>query len=175
MIGLCISFTWQSFWGITTATGIVEFLVMIGQFIYSTINVHIQRKQEADENFQQASAIESENKEGKEHNVLDLISKPKNEFVLEDSIYSFAIYAMIHPDVIESWPNAGGYAKGVKLSQNDRESVFQGAVALAIIQIAMLTLVLTEMFGEGWTIVPPNKFFLMAPRFIMAFFMHATL
>jgi len=53
--------------------------------------------------------------------------------------------------------------------------VFQGAVALAIIQVAMLTLVLTEMFGDGWTIVSPNKFFLMAPRFIMAFFMHATL
>lgn len=63
----------------------------------------------------------------------------------------------------------------LSFSQNDRESVFQGAVALAIIQVAMLTLVLTEMFGDGWTIVPPNKFFLMAPRFIMAFFMHATL
>jgi hypothetical protein len=28
---------------------------------------------------------------------LNFIKKPKNEFVLEDSIYSFAIYAMIHP------------------------------------------------------------------------------
>jgi len=106
---------------------------------------------------------------------MKFISKPKNEMVLEDSIYSFAIYAMINPDVIETWPKAGGYATGVKLSQADRESVFQGAVALAMIQVTMLTLVLNELTGDGWTIVPPDKFFILAPRFIMAFFMHATL
>ena len=69
----------------------------------------------------------------KTSNFLNYITKPKNEFVLEDSIYSFALYAMIHPEVIETWPKSGGYATGVKLSQADRESVFQGAVALGII------------------------------------------
>lgn len=129
------------------------------------------------ENFIKAeaqSAISEEKKEQKT-DVLKFINKPKNEFILEDSIYSFAIYAMINPDVIDKWPNAGGYAKNVHLSQNDRESVFQGAVALAIIQVTMLTLVCREMFGEGWKIVPPDRFIILAPRFIMAFFMHATL
>ena len=174
-IGIAIAMFWSHYQSITAATGIIEISVLIGQFIYSTINVSIQEAEEKEEGYSNAdSAVAAEKKEEEKPDVMKFISKPKNEFVLEDSIYCFAIYAMIHPDVIESWPKAGGYATGIKLSQNDRESAFQGAVTMAIIQIVMLSLVCVELFGI-MEVVPPNEFKLLAPRFIMAFFMHATL
>jgi hypothetical protein len=51
---------------VTTATGIVEFLVLLGQFGYSTINVRIQKQMEGIENYVKAeaqSAISEEKKE----------------------------------------------------------------------------------------------------------------
>ena len=96
---------------------------------------------------------------------------------MEDSIYNFAIYAMIHPKVIESWPNEGDYkgmyARNVGLSQNERESVFQGAISLVFIQATMISLVAVEL--SGIKVVPPASFTILIPRVIAAFFMHANL
>lgn len=35
LIGICIALTWTSYQSVTTATGIVEFCVLLGQFAYS--------------------------------------------------------------------------------------------------------------------------------------------
>jgi len=62
-----------------------------------------------------------------------LLEKPKKEYRLEGSIFNYAIYALIHPDVIKNWPQDGSCATGVTLSMNERESVFQGACTLVFI------------------------------------------
>jgi len=103
-----------------------------------------------------------------------LIEKPKRDLRLEGSIYNYAVYAMIHPNVIKMWPQNQGFATGVTLSLNERESVFQGAVALVIIQVIMISLVIWEMFNSI-KIVPPADFVIMIPRIIASFFMHANL
>ena len=51
VIGVGITTTWSSYWGITTATGIVEICVLAGQFLYSNINVGIQESEEQEEGY----------------------------------------------------------------------------------------------------------------------------
>lgn len=106
-----------------------------------------------------------------------LQNKPKREYRLEGSIFNYAIYAMIHPKVIKQWekrPDAYACATGVILSQNERESVFQGAVTLVFIQTIMIGLVIQELY-ESTPIVVANEFKILIPRIIACFFMHANL
>lgn len=74
-----------------------------------------------------------------------LLDKPKRAFVVQDSIYNFAVYALVHPDVVKSWPQDGQYATGCELTLGERESVFQGAISLVCIQSIMITLVIWEL------------------------------
>lgn len=60
VIGFCIALSWTAYQGVTTATAIVEIIVITGQFIYSTVNVSIQKAKEAAEGAQKESAIEQE-------------------------------------------------------------------------------------------------------------------
>jgi len=84
---------------------------------------------------------------------------------------------MIHPKVINQWnrrPDAHACATGVSLSQNERESVFQGAVTLVFIQTLMIGLVIQELY-ESTPIVVASEFTILIPRIIACFFMHANL
>lgn len=103
-----------------------------------------------------------------------LIDKPKRDFVVEDSIYNFAFYSLIHPNVIKSWPQTREYATGITLSLNERESVFQGAISLVFIQVTMISLVIWELMDKI-VILPPDSFTILIPRVIASFFMHANL
>ena len=64
---------------------------------------------------------------------------------LDGSIFNYAFIAMIHPAVVNSWPKTGEFATGFDLTMGERESLFQGAVALVFIQIIMIGLVISEM------------------------------
>lgn len=59
------------------------------------------------------------------------------------------------------------------MSLDERESVFQGAISLVIIQATMISLVITEL--QDYKITPPDEFQILIPRVIAAFFMHANL
>jgi len=59
VIGICIGLSWTAYQGVTTATAIVEFIVIIGQFIYSTVNVSIQKASVVNEDGQSEADVES--------------------------------------------------------------------------------------------------------------------
>lgn len=44
LIGLCITATFSSYRGTTAATSIVEVLVFIGQYLYTSLNLSIQER-----------------------------------------------------------------------------------------------------------------------------------
>jgi len=44
--------------------------------------------------------------------------------MVEDSIYNFAVYSLINPEVIASWPKTGEFPTQVRLTQSERESLF---------------------------------------------------
>jgi len=105
---------------------------------------------------------------------LALLEKPKKDFLVEDSIYNFAVYSLIHPGVIRSWPRTGEYPTQVRLTQSERESLFQGAIALVFIQVTMVSLVILD-FAKSLKVLPPDRFIIVIPRFIASFYMHANL
>lgn len=82
---------------------------------------------------------------------------------------------MIHPDVIDSWPNNGEYATDIKLSRSDREGVFQGAILMGFIQVIIIMLVLWELDTDAFRRRPAITYDVLAFRFIVTFFMHAKL
>ena len=83
------------------------------------------------------------------------------------------MYSLLNPAEIQKWPQTGEFATGVLLSLNERESVFQGAITLVIIQSLMIGLVISELMTTE--INPPNSFTILIPRMIASFFMHANL
>lgn len=174
LIGLCITFGFKSYRGITSATSFVELSAFLGQYLYWWLAVR--RQDENEENDEQKKVAESLGDElltSLQGGRL-LLDKPKRAYTVEDSIYNFAVYSLIHPKVIKSWPQTGEYATGITLSLNERESVFQGAVALVFIQITMISLVCWEL-SEEVKIIAPEEFTMLIPRVIASFFMHANL
>jgi len=172
LIGVGITLSFSHYRGITAATSLVEVSVFLGQYAYWWLCA---RGQGAVDDDQGGSGAElaDEIRSSLEAAKL-LLDKPKRDYCVEDSIYNFAVYSLIHPDVIKSWPQNEGYATGITLSLNERESVFQGAVALVFIQVTMISLVMWEMYASV-KILPPESFSILIPRVIASFFMHANL
>lgn len=177
VIGLGIVASWKDYHSITASTAVFETVVFIGQVVKMNINRRVQAKQDEDNGFTNADhAIEEEvNKKGSRKYVLDILEKPKNEFFISKSIYSYALYAMIHPDVIKTWPQNGKYATDISLSRTDREGVFQGAILMGAIQIIIIILVLWELDTDNFQRVPAKTYDILAFRFMVTFFMHAKL
>lgn len=106
LIGLGMTFGFSSYRGITTATSFVELAVFAGQAAWYYRRTHTAAAAENDA-AQADPDAERKKEEAARNGAAQYVAKPKRTYGVEDSIYNFAIYAMIHPDVIKAWPDNG--------------------------------------------------------------------
>jgi hypothetical protein len=91
--------------------------------------------------------------------------------VIQNDSYSLAYAALIHPDVAEKYKKSDAHMPSIKLLNEERESIFTGAMMIVMFQIIYLT-ILTNYFMNELNIKPSNEFTIMIPRVLSCIMMH---
>lgn len=91
--------------------------------------------------------------------------------VIQNDSYSLAYAALIHPDVAANHKKSDAHMPSIKLLNEERESIFTGAMMITMFQIIYLT-ILTNYFMNGLEIKHSSDFLVMIPRVLSCIMMH---
>lgn len=115
------------------------------------------------------------NRKARDVNIYQENVKSTVEYKLKESIYDFALVALINPKEMNDWPTKGGYLEPILMERRARNSIFQGAVIVIFMQLITLYLLYRMFIERDEDNVAVSDFKILIPRLIASFFMHSTL
>lgn len=96
--------------------------------------------------------------------------------MIEESIYDYALVVLINPREMEDWPHSSAYLQPILMTDQHRQSIFQGAMIVIFMQLLIMWLLYQMMVIEkSIKTIASRNFYILVPRLIASFFMHSTL